>query len=387
MPTDWVLLCVLAASLWMRLHLATTKPYLPDEVERSFKLANSISWSPELVNLPIRGVDHPALPSYFVKLSRSLFGWSPLGQRLVHILTGLLTLLVVFRIADEWSGVVAARWAAGLLAFNEYHIGVSSYATAKGPFLFFVALALYAFTRFLTGERRSSLYLAAGFTGVAFYAKEHAALLLPVFLLTLAQARYRRRLRWTGFLTTALVFFVVISPDLIWNMRAAPDGDHATYGDHLARIGGLGFTRHYFLFFARDAIQALNVWLTGEPEIDTVAENPSMNSVLGLVLVASVVVHTFRRRRGDPISAFLLVTFWAILGFFVLIRPGDTSVERDPLAWYWVDAVLFPAVIVAGHVLATTTGSMRILAWSVASGAIAYAVWWTTLAGFTFGQP
>jgi len=42
---------------------------------------------------------------------------------------------------------------------------------------------------------------------------------------------------------------------------------------------------------------------------------------------------------------------------------------------------------VAGHVLATTTGSMRILAWSVASGAIAYAVWWTTLAGFTFGQP
>jgi 4-amino-4-deoxy-L-arabinose transferase-like glycosyltransferase len=340
-----VLLCVLVAAFWLRLHVATTKPYLPDEVERSFKLANSISWSPDLINLPIRGVDHPALPSYFVKLSRSLFGWSPLGQRLVHILTGLLTLLVVFRLAEQWSGATAARWATALLAFNEYHVGVSSYATAKGPFLFFVALV------------------------------------------ALCRPRYRQWLRRPALLGAALVFLVVISPDVVWNLRAAPEGDQATYGDHLARIGGLGFTRHYFLFFARDAIQTVNLWLTGQPEIDTVAENPSMNSVLGVVLFVTVVAYTCRRRRWDEIGVFLLVTFWATLGFFVLIRPGDAVLERDPVAWYWVDAVLFPAVVVTGHVLAAATGATRILAWSAATVAIGYAVWWTTLAGFAFGDP
>ena len=50
----------------------------------------------------------------------------------------MLTILFVYLIAREWKGATAGLWAGGLLAFNEYHIGISSFAVEKSYYLCFV---------------------------------------------------------------------------------------------------------------------------------------------------------------------------------------------------------------------------------------------------------
>ena len=93
---------------------------------------------------------------------------------------GLVTIVLVYLLTREWYGETAARWAAALLAFNEYVLTLSARATAHVPHFFFVAVAVFAFGRFLARQRPGYLYAAAAALGLAFYVKEHSALLVPV---------------------------------------------------------------------------------------------------------------------------------------------------------------------------------------------------------------
>src|SRR5688572_9085704 len=161
----------------MRLQLAFTQAYVHDENNTSIPLARTISFDPEHLSLPLRGESHGAMPAYVVKASSVLFGTSMPGYRGLHVILGLATVALVFRMARQAFGVPAARWAALALAFNEYYMGVSFRATAHVPHLLFVALALYAFSRFLSTQRAGYLYGAAAAVGGAFYCKESAVLL------------------------------------------------------------------------------------------------------------------------------------------------------------------------------------------------------------------
>lgn len=384
-----ILALVLVAASLLRLHSVITRPYIYDEGSISIPLAKSISFSPGHLNLPIRGVHHPALPSYIVKASGALFGETRVGYRAVHLLTGVFAVFLIYCLTKQWYGPHTAGWAAALLAFNEYHIGVSTFATAKGPHLLFIALAVYAFSRFLLTQRVPYIYAAGAVLSLAFYCKEHSVLLLPVFFLTLMQPMYRHWLGSRHAYLACVLFFLVIAPDIIWDLQApvatvqaGTNAFHATYGDHLSRIGGIGLTPYPLLFFAHGTIQWLYLKVTGTWLTDNVAENPSMNAVLGLFLLAAVCARTLRSgQQDDHLRGFLLLLFWLVFGFFSSIRPGYANLEMDPVAWYWVDVTLFPAVILSGSVLAGATGrwatllrSVAVLGMIVASARTS--VWW-----------
>ena len=179
------LAAILLVALVLRLHLAGTEAYVHDESANSIPLSKTISFTPGQLELPLRGQNHGALPAYVVKASSTLFGTTPLGYRFVHVLLSLLTVVLVYRFAREQYGPQAGLWAAALLALNEYYLAVSARATAHVPHLFFVTAAVLSFGRFLVVQRAAYLYAAAAFTGLAFYCKEHSALLVPVFLLSL----------------------------------------------------------------------------------------------------------------------------------------------------------------------------------------------------------
>ena len=53
-------------------------------------------------------------------------------------------------------------------------------------------VTVFVFSRFLVTERPAYLYGAAVASGLAFYCKEHAVLLLPVFFAMVLLPRYRR---------------------------------------------------------------------------------------------------------------------------------------------------------------------------------------------------
>ena len=380
---DLIFLLILLAALLLRLHLATTEEYIHDEENTSIPLSKSISFELGNLHLPIRGENHGALPAYLVKASSTLFGTTPLAYRSVHVLVGMCTIVVIFLLTSQWYGPLAARWAAALFAFNEYYLAISSRATAHVPHLFFVAAAVYAFSRFLGAQRAVYLYAAGVSVGLAFYCKEHAALLLPVFLLTLLQARYRQWLRSPHVYLAGFVFCLVIGPDLFWNLTTNRETAVVTYGDQTAlqatyrtqlqRIGGIGFSPYPSMFYARGAVRSLYLRITGSELKDETPEYHAMNPALGVLLVGAVLVTTFGRAGRDHLRGFLLLLFWGVFGFFTLIKKGDPPGRLDPVSWIWVEVTIIPAVILAGARLAGATGKSRIAVWAFGGGALLYA--------------
>jgi hypothetical protein len=255
----------------------------------------------------------------------------------------------------DWVGVNAARWAAVLLAFNEFHISMSTLAIQHIFYFLFVMAALYAFSRFLKTLRSRYLYWATGWLGVAFLCYEISVLFVPVIILTmLVLPAYRVWFRRREPYLAGLVFILVTLPDLAANF-ITPGTTLATYGDHFSRIGGIGFTAHYLNFFLRDGVRAFYN-LNGRELWDKAVGYPTMNLVFGVILLGGVIIETLRWRRQEPIVKFLILSFWLVLGFFVLIRPGATRNRLDPVLWLWVDVTLLPACLILGRLLADLRG-------------------------------
>lgn len=381
---DLVLLAILAVALVVRLVVAGTVAYVHDEENTHIPLSRTISLVPGSLNLPLRGENHGALPAYVVRISSTLFGASPLGFRALHVLLGLITVALIYRLTSQWYGPVAARWAAALMAFNDYFLSVSARATAHVPHLFLVTVAVYAFSRFLAAPHAAWLYLAGLAVGLAFYCKEHSALLLPVFFFTLLLPRNRQWLRGPHAYLACAVFVLVIGPDIVWNLQAdaervrvtysGTEVGQATYGAHLQRIGGLGFSPYPAMFYGKSAILSLHQLVTGTELTDATAEYQSVNPVLGVVLLGSVLLTVFRPAEREHVRPFLLFMTLGIFGFFTFIEAGDPPYRLDPVSWVWVETTLIPAVILAGARLARAAGRWRSAAWAVSVLALLYAV-------------
>jgi len=380
---DPVVLAIFVVSLVLRLVLASTEGYIHDEDHNAIPLARTISATPGHVHLPLRGENHGALPAYVVKVSSVVFGASPMGYRGLHLLLGLLTLALITRMAWEWYGPIATRWTAALLALNEYGLMVGTRATAHAPFHVCIAAAMYGFSRFVRDGRPAGLYAAGAALGLAFYAKEHAALLVPIFM---AAAVFlptpRRRAALLHGVGALAVFAALIAPDTYWNLRMHPEDSIVTYGDqpalqatyssHLSRIGGLGLSPYPAMFYARSWTSSLVEAVTGTAPRDETREYASMNPVLGLTMLTAtgIAIAGFRRHAIQPM---LLLMFWGVFGFFTLIKRGNPPGRLDPASWIWVEATMFPAALLTGEAMARLTGAWRWAAGAVVTAALAYA--------------
>jgi 4-amino-4-deoxy-L-arabinose transferase-like glycosyltransferase len=372
---DRALLLILAAGLIVRVYMSVHREYVHDEDNTAIPIAETISFAPGNLNLPLRGENHPALPAYVVKVGSSLFGTSRLGYRLMHVLLGLAIVAVVFRLTSEWYGLVPARWAAALLTFNEYYLNVSTRATAHVPTLLLVTGAVYAFSRFLATDRAIYLYGAAASTGLAFYCKESTGLLLPVFFLTLLFTGHRRALLRPHVYLGVALYALIISPDVMWNFNTDPatvtvtyNGEthaQATYLAHLRRVGGLGFSPYPSMFYFRATVRSLYARATGNSLVDATPEYFSVNAAIGVLLVGAVLFTTFGPVKRESLRTFLLVMFWGVFTFFTLIKKGDPPGRLDPVSWMWVEITIIPAIVLAGARLDDVTGTWRRAVWTV----------------------
>jgi 4-amino-4-deoxy-L-arabinose transferase-like glycosyltransferase len=368
---DVVFLVILLAALLIRIALATTAPFIHDEENTSIPLSKTISFSLSDPHLPLRGENHGALPAYLVKAGSSLFGTTPMAYRAFHVLLGLCTIVMIYILTNQLFGPLAARWAAALMAFNEYFLSFSARATANTPYLFFITAAVYVFSRFLATERAVHLYAAAVATGLAFYCKEHAVLLLPVFLVMLLGARYRHWLRSPHAYLAVALFALLIGPDLVWNLRADPDTvkvtygggtlGQATYSTHLQRIGGIGFSPYPAMFYAKGPVTQLIGY-------------HALNPVIGLLLVGAVLAATVSHASRDARRRFLLLLACGVFIFFTLVKRGDPPYRLAAVNWVWVEGTLIPAVMLTGGYLAGLTGRARTVMWILSAVALMYAV-------------
>jgi 4-amino-4-deoxy-L-arabinose transferase-like glycosyltransferase len=371
---DPVLWAVLLAALGLRLWIAASLAYMWDEDRDWFPLALSISFDPESLNLPIRGLHHPALPAYLTKLGAVFVGTSHVGYRFFHVLCGVVSVAVVYRMGHVWAGRTTARWAAALLAFAEYHVYVSTLAIDKSASLTCSLVALAAFAGFLRDERPRSLYLAGAFTALAFLGNERAALLLPVFFVTFFVTPRRRWLLRKEPYVALGVFVALISPDLLWHLGGGGEGQ-TTYSGHLSRFGGIGFSRHYLLFYLRQPVKLLYE-AVGKTLNDPAIGYPAVNGVFGILMLGAVGLATLRARSADAVGRLLLVLFWFVMLFYVLVRTPDlTAPDLDQAVWFWVEPTLFAAVLVTARVLDLAAGRPGAAARVAAAAACVIATW------------
>ena len=319
---DLVLLAILAGALACRVYWAALGPLLPDEKRTYIPGADAISLHPADLRLPIRQSQHAALPYYLIRAGSLLFGQNRFGYRFVSLAMGMATIWLVNRMALSCGGRSAARWAALLIAVNEYHIAASSMALELSPHLFFAGLGMIGCMRFLETERPAWLYLAGASIGLGFLCREVICLMLPVFLVALLLSPQRRWLCRREPWLAAGLFVLVILPDLLYTLVASPaekPATYADYADHFSRIAGLGFNRYPSLFFLRDVLR-----LVGAEFGADFGEMPTMNLLAGTVLLAGSVLGLVRGVGGAR-AVFLGLMFWGIYGFFTLHVLGRTS--------------------------------------------------------------
>ncbi|HZI82109.1 MAG TPA: glycosyltransferase family 39 protein [Vicinamibacterales bacterium] len=380
---DVPFLCILLVAGLARLWLATTERYVHDEINTAIPLARTISLRAGQVHLPLRGENHPALPAYVVKASGEFFGRNAAGYRMLSLLLGLVLIVLIYSLSVDTLGPIAARWAAALLAFNGYYLGVSARATAHVPHLLLVTVAMYAYARFLRTQRAAFIYAAAVSAGLAFYAKEHSALVMPIFFLALLTSGQRRWLRTPHPYLASVLFVACISPDLYWNAQtrkervvnyAGEEVRQATYADHFSRFGGVSLSPYPTMFYMKPLAQAAARQLTGVTPPDHTPEYRSVNPLLGLVLLGAVVFTVAARRVGDDLQRFLVIQFGFVFVLFSLIQPGNPPGRLDAVSWIWVETTILPAAVLTGARLAETAGWRRRASWSIVSALLGWSV-------------
>ena len=380
---DVPFLCILLVAGLARLWLATTERYVHDEINTAIPLSRTISFQPGQVHLPLRGENHPALPAYVVKASGEFFGRNPAGYRMLSLLLGLAALVLIYSLSVDALGAIAARWAAALLAFNEYYLGVSARATAHVPHLLLVTAAMYAYGRFLRTQRPGFIYAAAASAGLAFYAKEHSALVMPTFFLALLATSQRRWLRTPHPYLASVLFVACISPDLYWNLEtkserlvnyAGEEVRQATYTDHFRRFGGVSLSPYPAMFYVKPVAQAAARQLTGETPPDYTREYRSVGPLLGAVLLTAVVFTAARWRARDDLQRFLAIQFAFVFLFFSVIQPGNPPGRLDAVSWIWVETTMLPAVVLTGARLAGTAGWTRRASWAIVGVLLGWSV-------------
>ena len=250
------------------------------------------------------------------------------------------------------------------------------------PFdLFFFALALFAFSRFLYdadhgGGRAATLWLSvtAIACGLGFLCKEFTALLLPTLFLSLVVmgrgSWFRRPQLWIAI----VLFLVVISPDLYSNLAVTREerldlwrrhqeaaalvgveiaaevykenGLYMSYGDQLSRFRSVGLSREPFYFYFGGLFDAVGV-----PHQNGFDEFPFVHPALGLFLWLGLAWGISLQPR-DALTVALVMVFAVFFVPFAMIELGAPR-ARFPtdsgVLWYWVDRTLFPALLLTGR--------------------------------------
>lgn len=369
----WVLLLVALVALIPRLYVALTTTYVWDEERDWIPLAKSISIVPSDWHTPIRGSYHPALPAYGIALGRFLLGSNEVGTRLGSIVFGVATVVIVFLLVRAVGGTMLGAWTAALLlAANEYHVHASVLATEKAYYLFFAAVALWFFLRFMSEQRPIWLYAAAVATGVSFLCKETGALLLPVFFIALLTTRQRVWLaRWQPYFAV-LIFAVVIAPDLWWNLTNQDPEAAADYGRHLSGAFSLGITYQPLLLYGREAV-AFVLAKMGRPFYDNGGEYAAGNFLLSLIIVGGVCYATWNlKKRREPKLTPILVLFAFIFLFFTFFGTRSTP-GLDAFGFFWGDLSLIGGVVLGGYWLGQLHGWPRIAALCLLVAGLAFA--------------
>jgi hypothetical protein len=153
---------------------------------------------------------HPLLFQFLLSLIYRL-QFSDLLGRLLAVLFGLATILVVYKLGQLLYGRLPGALAALFLALMPYHAIVTRQVLLDGPMTFFATLTLYMLALFGRTRRPGWLYAAGACMGLTVLSKETSIVLLGGIFVFLALAP-EVRTRFRDLVLSVFFMFLVIAP-------------------------------------------------------------------------------------------------------------------------------------------------------------------------------
>jgi 4-amino-4-deoxy-L-arabinose transferase-like glycosyltransferase len=349
----WVALTIVAIclfSLFLRTADISSRPFNGDEFYnakvvrhalrvRETQILGSEAEGPiPVLTIPLMAYEHPLLSVYLTRLSVAVCGWNAFGYRIVHVLFGVATGVVLYALAKTAFGTATGLLAMFLLCVNRFHIGFSRLAIQQSAFMFFVVLSAWMFMKAVR-EKSGRWMLAAGVaTGTAYVTKEESALLLPVFFLFLLLSHNHRH--WFGRkeLYCALLCVLAIAYiDIFRLTRTSADMNLGYYFKGLlsthVSLCPIKFFLGELLPWSPDGIpEGFEVWVMPDAYRALV-----MHFATGILCLVGVAYSLPAWRRDDMVR-FLLIMFFVVFGFFMFgftlaecvctIKPSSTGYRQ-----------------------------------------------------------
>jgi hypothetical protein len=156
--------------------------------------------------------DHPPMIALMIKTGY-LFFQNELGVRLIVVLSQIVTLLIIWSLADEIQKLKKGNILLFIILITilpVFHI-FGFIATPDAPLLLFCAIFLLAYKRFLKDENRQNVLFLGLSMAALIYSKYHGALLILLVILS-----NLRLLKSPKFYLASLLALLLFLPHLYW---------------------------------------------------------------------------------------------------------------------------------------------------------------------------
>lgn len=188
--------------------------------------------------------DHPPLIALLIKAGSSVFG-GEIGVRLLPLIFGSGTFYLICKIIDdEVDGPVNFKLLAMLLLSSLFLNLYSFLAIPDTPLLFFGALFLYAYRRYLNEDNVATVALLGVVVALLLYAKYHGILIVAATLIS-----NLRILRRQSFVLIVMIALVLYMPHIYWEMQH----DYPTLRFQFIGRSGEWGTQHLFSYIGEQA--------------------------------------------------------------------------------------------------------------------------------------
>ncbi len=218
--TPLFLYLLLAIGLLIRIYASFSVPLIGDEeifIQEAHKLTFSIA-NISKIFIPNINTQHPHLPIFIAKIALNIFN-NTTWVRIVFSFIATLGILFIYKTLLLTNNSRIAILSTLLLITSEAHIGFSRFTLEMSCLLFFSACIIYYFFKGVLTQKKSWWIFTGSFLGVSFLNHELTALFLPTFFIYLAfNKKYRFILKEKNFYNFCLLFFLIITPYLIWHI-------------------------------------------------------------------------------------------------------------------------------------------------------------------------
>jgi hypothetical protein len=157
--------------------------------------------------------DHPPMIALLVRIGSSIFK-SNIGVRLMVVLLQLFTLYLIWMTIDHKNAGKSEVLSFFLIASSIVVFSVFGFiATPDAPLLFFTALFLFSYRKFLINEKWSDVFLLAISMSGLIYSKYQSIIMLTLVLLSNISL-----LKSFKFWTAIAIAIVLLLPHLVWQV-------------------------------------------------------------------------------------------------------------------------------------------------------------------------